>query len=345
MCGARAGRGCVDCVHACAAKPSKDTHNNAHKGHTIRRLRLCVAAPHLTPPFSKVAQSAMPSGVSPWLTFTTGKKVIIEDTRLGILLWVLRALLLWFYLNDLINHHGYLDVTDVASAKANFWANVGDLYTVQQMGGQGHTPWRNYCDGQYWAIPSECKASSSNGDTCFTGKLPGKYSNCDGIFCELDWQCVANDFSQLNIKGEQMMSFVTTNKDYKKTIANCTVITKAECDARGEVYQISANGYQCACIKMENQFMVGAEAMTLNFQHMFTPSAASGVRPEIEGKRICDASEVQMTLWKENNEGGMTKVKQFDLGVPAKYKVSDWLKMVGGKEYRLRAYICSYDSV
>ena len=51
--------------------------------------------------------------------------------RLGLLLWGLRGFLLWFYLNDLINNQGHLDISDVDSAKANFWANIGTLYKEQ----------------------------------------------------------------------------------------------------------------------------------------------------------------------------------------------------------------------
>ena len=113
-----------------------------------------------------------------------------------------------------------------------------------------NSPWNptsGYCNQQHWAIPSECKASSTNGDTCYDGIKPANDPtsgyNCDGIFCEMDWQCVSSDFSQLNIKGEQMMSFITTNKDYKKTIGRCQdpsaptdpgAITSAVCAARGE---------------------------------------------------------------------------------------------------------------
>jgi len=73
------------------------------------------------------------SRVHPLLRFYTGKRVVIEDVRLGTLLWGLRVLLLWFYMNDLINNQGHLDVTDVSAGKANFWANVGSLYSEQQV--------------------------------------------------------------------------------------------------------------------------------------------------------------------------------------------------------------------
>ena len=76
----------------------------------------------------------MPSSRVHWLLrFYTGKRVVIEDARLGLLLWGFRVLLLWFYLNDLINNQGHLDVTDVENAKANFWANVGTLYSEQEL--------------------------------------------------------------------------------------------------------------------------------------------------------------------------------------------------------------------
>lgn len=158
------------------------------------------------------------------------------------------------------------------------------------------------------------------------GKVIG--NTCDGIFCEMEWQCVASDFSQLNIKGEQMMSFITTNKDYRKTLGPCTTVTRALCDRYGEIFQKSANGYQCACIKMENQFNVGAEGMTLNFQHMFTPSAKSGIKPKTHN--VCGAKDVRMSLWRTDEATGrVTLQKKFDLGAPAKYPVREWLKMVG----------------
>ena len=278
----------------------------------------------------------MPSSKVHWLLrFYTGKRVVIEDARLGLLLWGFRILLLWFYLNDLINNQGHLDVTNVESAKANFWANVGDLYKVQARANpqDSDSPWNaktGYCNQQYWAIPSECKHSSTD-PQCFTGTKPanesGSHYTCDGIFCEMDWQCISSDFSQLNIKGEQMMSFITTNKDYKKTIGSCSEITPSVCQQRGETYQKSPNEYQCSCISMENQFNVGVEEMTLNFQHMFTPSAASGIHPDHHN--VCGAKDVDMFLWASQEDGSVKLIKAFDRGAPAKYPVKKWLEMVG----------------
>jgi hypothetical protein len=264
--------------------------------------------------------------VHPLLRFYTGKRVVIEDVRLGTLLWGLRVLLLWFYMNDLINNQGHLDVTDVSAGKANFWANVGNLYSEQGLMRKPFQSNGGYCNQQHWALPAECKTSSTNSDTCYTGQVGGS-TTCDGIFCEMDWQCVASDFSQMNIKGEQMMSFVTANKDYKKTTGNCADITSAVCTSRGEKFQKNDNGYQCACVKLENQFLLGAEHMTLNFQHMFTPSAKSGIKPDKHN--VCDAKHVRMSLWKSADDGSVTLVKKFPLGEPAKFPVSKWLEMVG----------------
>ena len=278
--------------------------------------------------------------VHPLLRFYTNKRVVIEDARLGLLLWGLRGFLLWFYLNDLINNQGHLDISNVDSAKANFWANIGTLYHEQAKSQGPHTfdgwtsaddPWNGstgYCNGQHWALPAECKTSSSNGETCWDGTGTAKtHSNCNGIFCELDWQCVASDFSQLNIKGEQMMSFITANKDYKKTVGSCSDITSSVCTNQGEVWEQLDNGYQCACIKLENQFNVGVEGMTLNFQHMFTPSAKSGIKPPAHN--VCGAKDVRMSLWTTDVSGRVSLVKKFELGKPAKYPVREWLKMVG----------------
>ena len=146
--------------------------------------------------------------------------------------------------------------------------------------------------------PSQAYSSCGNalysyGDTsCSTissDKTCNSEASCDGIFCEFSPKCTAMDFSEMNIKGESQMSFLTIVKDYHKTTGGCgdnydnNEINSAYCTANGyKFFQNPGTGY-CSCVKMQNLYPQAVEKLSLNVMHSYM---VSGIPyPETENKK------------------------------------------------------------
>lgn len=191
--------------------------------------------------------------------------------------------------------------TEKPVGRANFWATQGTLRKLQN---KDNAP--DYCSVEF-ADDTYCKADRKNGY---------------GFFCYLDYTCTTPDFSEIQVKGEEQMFYVTSYNDLEVERAKCSATFKDACsnktdagvggaspgqeaDDRYEgdkvksarplekewLYEETA-GDQCQCKRMQSYYAVGVEGMTINFAHEYIASArlpahmrnASLVRTEVHSE-------------------------------------------------------------
>jgi len=208
-------------------------------------------------------------------TFTAPKAIKIHDPVLGVINRILQvAIIIYIIVWDLIINEGALH-SEIPTGKTNFWGSQGDLASYQN---------------KSWDYCSEYAKLNYADQLCRNERESGF-----GIFCEFNQRCRDYSFNEINIKGEDYMSFVTINKDITQHLGPCNDTFKDECNKGnprdGEtmveryvnqtddqddnqdlesmfIYHDAGRG-QCTCTNMVNYVVRGVEAVTLNFNHMF----------------------------------------------------------------------------
>jgi hypothetical protein len=212
---------------------------------------------------------------SVFLDFSATKKIKIRDPVLGISNRLIQLACLIYAIVDFTN--GGMLYFETPRGHAQFWANQADLQVEQAVS------------------PAYCTGIERNyGDRFCQQERDAGF----GIFCEFDVACRAFAFSEMNIKGENQMFFMTINKDVEVNYGEGGATFKTACadkttgktltgyatgqlpatryaapdvalDLEGDyIYSASTTG-QATCTKMVNEYATGVEGMTMAFGHSY----------------------------------------------------------------------------
>ena len=219
-------------------------------------------------------------------TFTTTRSASIHDPQLGFFYNLIRLIILLYFLLDIFGAlpGGASGVyySEIPDAYAMFWASKKDFHDEQIK------TW-DYCsDSTYNWADSQCQKERDAGF---------------GIFCEMGTTCANYAFSEVNIKGESEMFFMTINKDVSTEFAACSDdVFKAACndgdtpssrygygshdmscqtseclkqrynptDLESASMYVDNGGGQCSCVSMTNYLAKGVEGMGMTFAHRYT---------------------------------------------------------------------------
>jgi hypothetical protein len=229
--------------------------------------------------------------------FAATKRIRIRDPMLGLANRVIQLACILYQINDFIAGGFLLFGTPRGSAQ--FWANQANLRVAQAE-----------------PNPAYCTASQINyGDRFCQQERDSGF----GIFCEFDVQCKAFSFSEMNIKGENQMFFMTINKDVEINYGRAGDAFQQQCSdfdvdndieletglVAGEsamdrynsanrpvdlesnyIYYASETG-QATCTKMVNEYAMGVEGMTMAFGHSYALDRAEKFDERVrEGHKV-----------------------------------------------------------
>lgn len=163
---------------------------------------------------------------------------------------------------------------EVPTAEINYW---GQIATTALRAAHAATSY-TYCNNALFSygdtICSEANEDRVLGLATSSNLTCTDASTCDGIFCELDVGCADLQFNEMNIKGENMMSFPTLIKDQMIEIGPCGhgpgKLSQDECHGQGYRYFFTdLGGGKCECRQLHNMYVKGADEMTMNFEHVW----------------------------------------------------------------------------